>query len=62
MKLCGAFYEPNRSTHRPRSFWAMLVGVAPGLYDLLTSSLLIAGSMVLTEDGLLPILRERLPR
>ena len=60
MKLCGAFYEAKRGTHRSRSFCAMFVGVAPGLYNLLTSSLLIAltaGSIVVPDDGLLPALR-----
>ena len=61
MELRGSLHATVRGAHRSRSFYAMFVGVAPGLHDLPTSGLLI-GSIVLPEDGLLPAVRESLPR
>ena len=56
MELRGSLHATVRGAHRSRSFYAMFVGVAPGLHDLQIDSI------VLPEDGLLPAVRESLPR
>ena len=58
MELRGSFHATICGAHRPRSFYTKFVGV--GLHDLSTSGL-TAGSIVLPEDGLLPVVRESLP-